>query len=1100
MNVVIIAQCNKRALTETRRILDQFAERKGDRVWQTAITWQGLVTLRRMLRKSARRNTAVACHWIHRKNHSELLWVVGNMRRFNADGSVPTNSTASDILRRKDENNWHTAEAISLLAGIAGLFHDFGKANEMFQKKLKPRAKIYSEPYRHEWVSLRLFQAFVGKSTDVQWLERLRYVKLEDESEVLQSLVKDVPEKNINVFKSMPAVAQAVGWLILSHHRLPKHHGEGLQPDIGIIDQWLLHRNGVKPHWNSPQCLYDDWTQKQLTAVWEFPLGTPMHSELWRDKASSIAKRALNLPGFTSKEWLVDRFSIHMARLNLMLADHLYSAGEARTQWQDKSYKAIANTDRKTGKSKQKLDEHNVGVAHNALLLSKSMPLLRRTLPAITRHKAFKARSTREQFRWQDKAYELACSIRERSEKQGFFGVNMASTGCGKTFANARIMYGLASESEGCRFNVALGLRALTLQTGDALRERLKLDDDDLAVLIGSAAVQDLHQQGRKQSTAKTAPLGSGDKTENGSESSEALLESFHYVRYEGSLEDGRLGQWLKHSPKLHALLSAPVLVSTIDRLILATEGERGGKQIAPMLRLLTSDLVLDEPDDFGLEDVPALCRLVNWAGMLGSRVLLASATLPPALVQALFIAYSEGRRIFNASCGEPGMEQGVCCGWFDEYGSTQMDISNLEDFSKAHDGFVEKRIDKLKLAPAVQQAELLELKSTTVDVQEVVECMAQTVAHGIERLHGSHHAKHPSTGKRVSIGLVRMANINPMVSVLQELISKPPPPDTRIHFACYHSHHPLLVRSAMEMRLDNALTRHKPERLWDVPEIVAGLENGSEANHIFVVFATAVAEVGRDHDYDWAIAEPSSMRSLIQLAGRILRHRRTTPDSPNFLILSQNFRALRSVDIAYTRPGFESRCFPLNSHDLRELLRKEHYHHISAIPRIHESQPLRPNDNLVDLEHAHLRVKLFGKSNAEDYVHAALWWSQQATWTAELQRLMPFRRSQADEEFILNLEDDEQEAVWHQLHNSGELKPVEQSRFCRIELNSHPRCRPWMNLDPELLIDELAEQLNLSQLDTSRKFAGVRLRKADSSAIDRWLYNPSLGIWSALS
>ena len=39
------------------------------------------------------------------------------------------------------------------------------------------------------------------------------------------------------------------------------------------------------------------------------------------------------------------------------------------------------------------------------------------------------------------------------------------------------------------------------------------------------------------------------------------------------------------------------------------------------MLRLLTSDLVLDEPDDFGLEDLPALCRLVNWAGMLGSRI-----------------------------------------------------------------------------------------------------------------------------------------------------------------------------------------------------------------------------------------------------------------------------------------------------------------------------------------------------------------------------------------------------------------------------------------------------------------------------------------------
>jgi CRISPR-associated endonuclease/helicase Cas3 len=50
------------------------------------------------------------------------------------------------------------------------------------------------------------------------------------------------------------------------------------------------------------------------------------------------------------------------------------------------------------------------------------------------------------------------------------------------------------------------------------------------------------------------------------------------------------------------------------------------------MLRLLTSDLVLDEPDEFDLNDIPALARLVNWAGMLGAKVLLSTATMPPAL------------------------------------------------------------------------------------------------------------------------------------------------------------------------------------------------------------------------------------------------------------------------------------------------------------------------------------------------------------------------------------------------------------------------------------------------------------------------------------
>ena len=90
----------------------------------------------------------------------------------------------------------------------------------------------------------------------------------------------------------------------------------------------------------------------------------------------------------------------------------------------------------------------------------------------------------------------------------------------------------------------------------------------------------------------------------------------------------------LTDDAKARALIAAPLLVCTVDHLTPATESLRGGRQIAPMLRLMTGDLVLDEPDDFDMADLPALTRLVHWAGMLGSRVLLSSATLPPALVQ----------------------------------------------------------------------------------------------------------------------------------------------------------------------------------------------------------------------------------------------------------------------------------------------------------------------------------------------------------------------------------------------------------------------------------------------------------------------------------
>ena len=145
MNVLLISQCDKRALVETRRILDQFAERRGDQTWQTPITQAGLDTLRRMLKKTARRNTSVACHWIRGRDHSELLWIVGDTKRFNSLGAVPTNSTQLDVLRRDDEDDWHSAEDMKLLAVLGALFHDFGKANRAFQESC---AALRASPLR----------------------------------------------------------------------------------------------------------------------------------------------------------------------------------------------------------------------------------------------------------------------------------------------------------------------------------------------------------------------------------------------------------------------------------------------------------------------------------------------------------------------------------------------------------------------------------------------------------------------------------------------------------------------------------------------------------------------------------------------------------------------------------------------------------------------------------------------------------------------------------------------------------------------------------------------------------------------------------------
>ncbi|MCG5517424.1 type I-F CRISPR-associated helicase Cas3, partial [Ectothiorhodospira sp. 9100] len=220
MNVLLVSQCSKNALKETRRILDQFAERCGDRTWQTPITQAGLDTLRKLLRKTARKNTAVACHWIRGHDHTELKWIVGDAGRFNLQGTVPTNTTSRDILRRADENDWHTGEDILLLASMGALLHDLGKACEAFQRRLTGKLEGRNL-YRHEWISLRLFQAFVGGGDDESWLSRLAEGSDLNVDDWLDGLASDGLDEVASPFLTLPPLAAAIGWLLVTHHRLP---------------------------------------------------------------------------------------------------------------------------------------------------------------------------------------------------------------------------------------------------------------------------------------------------------------------------------------------------------------------------------------------------------------------------------------------------------------------------------------------------------------------------------------------------------------------------------------------------------------------------------------------------------------------------------------------------------------------------------------------------------------------------------------------------------------------------------------------------------------------------------------------------------------
>ncbi|MGO3712709.1 type I-F CRISPR-associated helicase Cas3f [Alcaligenes aquatilis] len=1132
MNILLVSQCAKQALAQTRRILDQFAERRGERTWQTAITQAGLDTLRKLLRQTARKNTAVACHWIRGKDHTELLWVVGNRSQFNEYGAVPTHSTARDILRQADENNWHNLSLINLLSGLAALLHDLGKSCQSFQDRLKPGSLPEKNRYRHEWVSVRLFQAFVGRDDDQGWLSRLIQAgHTQADAQAFEQLwlgesdhvlFKDGLDKNAKQPRpfaqdgsGLPPLAQAIAWLVLTHHRLPacpdnlnpdpeRCYWHGKKPHSGSVLQIERLLDRVDADWNEPWPEHTDTQDlERCQPYWHFPHGLPVRTLLWRQRAARFAK-ALQQHVLNGPDMLHDPYVMHLSRLSLMLADHYYSGlkkQEYRLQG-EKNFPLFANTDRATGQLLQPLDEHLLGVEHQAGKLVHSLPSLRGQLPHLIAHRKLKQRSAQARFRWQDKAADLAVAVRQASKDRGAFIVNMASTGCGKTLANARIMNALADPALGLRCAFAIGLRALTLQTGRSFQTDLGLDEDALAIQVGGSSQKALFEYYEQLAER------------SGSASRQSLIDESSHVIYESNTDHPALKQ-LAHEPGAQKLLSAPLLVCTIDHLTPATESLRGGRQIAPMLRLLTGDLVLDEPDDFDLDDLPALTRLVHWAGLLGSRVLLSSATLAPALVQGLYLAYAAGRRWFQRNRGlRPDEPVQIACLWVDEFHQEYAPCWQAHEFEARHHLFVQKRVQELGQQVVRRRAELLALPANMAKLskQEQRIQFAQVARLGMFKLHKKNHGQDPQSGKRVSFGLLRMANINPLCDVALALYQAGMPDGVQLHVCVYHSQYPLVMRSAIEHMLDQVLNRRQPQAVFDHPLIRQKLDQSNAQDHLFLVVGSPVAEVGRDHDYDWAVVEPSSMRSIIQLAGRVRRHRNDQSDRDlNILLCNANllhFSAGKGRP-AFCRPGFEG-TGPnlLESHYLasvlQPLLDEKHQFCVDARPRIlpRALSQRQPRKSLIDLEHARLETQMLpieknsSVSIASSVLNASSFWAEpQAHLLGFVQQMQPFREQTSQQVELVFLPDDDEVLVLHKVQDQeryGEklYVSVDASLKHVVSVPEGKGTSRWQTQGLEELMQRQAQEMDLPLEAFAHKFGMVSVGASENG----WFWNEALG------
>lgn len=1113
MMVTFVSQCEKKALSRTRRVLDAFADRIGDNTWQTVITDEGLQAVKKLLRKTATKSTAVSCHWIRSRSRSELVWVVGNRRKFDDQGRVPVNSTQNSLTGSTAENHWLHAHSIQVVAVLAALLHDIGKATVGFQNKLFDKGKQKSgDPYRHEWISLRLFQAMVNDcDTDEAWLNRLMDFKryMQDNPAWLEAWYRDGSVNKPPRLCNLPPLAQLIAWLIVTHHRLPTYKPEFYsakeRQNQQRDDYWWGPGMDMTEFYASIEP-YEEWVRNKKAedsdVFWQMK-AVIMESKSWQKALSRWARKARDHVPLRelAKQTISDPLLMHLARLSLMLADHNYSCLAEDDGLRVKGDLALAdklaaNTN-KEHKPKQALDEHLIGVGEFTKRVAQELPRLSERLHELfglpEKHKPFLRQTQHKRYQWQNGAYNLAKRLQAQSQEQGFFGINMASTGMGKTLANARIMYALGKPDTGARFTIALGLRVLTLQTGRALRERLSLTEDDLAILVGGSANRQLFELAQNDTT-------STDYETNGSESQEPLLD--HLDQVVGSVLPDEFNTLLA-DPKARQLITAPVVSCTVDHIMQASECARGGRYIAPVLRLLTSDLILDEPDDFDQSDLPALARLIHLAGLYGRKVLLSSATLTPDMVAGLYRAYAAGRKIWNLHMGvNPALP--VPCAWFDEYEQEGQLCAEHQAYMESHHSFVARRAARLSKESIRRKASLLPLDLPPAQENDPLKinttALSRAILQGALELHQAHAQACPESEKRVSIGLVRFANVKSIIHVARSMQCLPDiSENTQIHLCCYHAKQLLILRDSLEQKLDRLLSRGEPDPLLTQPEIQAALNGSDCKHHVFIVLASPVAEVGRDHDYDWAIVEPSSMRSLVQLAGRVWRHR---PDkiaiAPNLLILDQNVKALKGEAICFTRPGFEQEPrFKLSSHHCSDLIMEEQLNRVDSIPRIVHGTELQSQSSLADLEHAVMQELL---NNPSNFV-SAFWRPNNGNIASvHLQKISPFRYQDRPEDsyVCLPIPDNETqfgftlaESAWEDLENCN--FQTSKIHFDTTRFDGDGRIQPWLVTELGEALRSLADKLD--ELDiaiVARKFATVILERNNG----RWLFHPWLGFW----
>lgn len=868
MHVVFVSNCEKKATQKTRAILDRYATRIGREVWTAPFTEEGLREVHGALRRKATRQTSVACYRNDGRTGLRLVWIVGNRRHYDRTGAF-----AAQTHTRPSFYPMYVRHA-SLIARISGLLHDLGKATEKFQAKLRATSfdiNFQTDKIRHEWISAwlisRMGAEWSSASLERAWREwtavGLRECVTEDRPFIPVAEVRDADS--------------AIMFCVATHHRL---FGDG---GTGSTAGKALPPAHVDAHVQTGIAEQTGATVKNC-AITEWEEWGPI-----LERASKLRERLSGIHDDDHDYWKV---VATVARASLILADHEGSrtisdqkkSKTKTTVWANSTIQASSRV------LNQSLLEHLSIVGD---LASKKTSLFAAPgLPTIDNSSAgeiLPRPSSRTRFSWQDDA----CDVLSQNVPDGPSLVfNVAGTGSGKTLANIKAAKAL--RPQGLRITSAFYLRSLTLQSRDAYIKKGCFIREDVACVIGEPVIEKIHEAAYRE-----RPI----------EDSEFDGPEFSYNIHAEDAYEHALPEWINQlTPGRVAyyqkLLGAPVLVTTADHIIQAGDLRHQAHHALALLRVATSDLILDEADSYSPKDLASLLRVVEAASMFGRNVIVSSATLPSVVALAIFKAWQSGNRLFSAHQG-PNKRGNVFI-ISDKYDPV---IAGPDQFPIIYDEYTNKIAENDHSVTKI--ARIVDFVAENQD--EYFRFFSDRIYFSIRQLHASNARTLANT--KVSIGLVRMANVSPLLYTVRTLLGRDD--NCCVYITAYHARDLLARRTMKECVLDAILSRHGNPEWWrnneETNRIVQKAVESKTPHVIFVVVASPVEEVGRDHDFDWAVIEPSSMISIFQTAGRVNRHRLLQPSQNtlgvNIHILNRNIAwgaNSRTKQTCYARPGYQ--------------------------------------------------------------------------------------------------------------------------------------------------------------------------------------------------